>query len=409
MSIDAALVTDDPALLDEAIADWVDVDQLINTSDAHDVSLLWVAAALEKPRLTKYLLDRGASPLFARDGFPVLALIASRKNAELMRAALKGGVEPDALFYSAWVAAGDLEAEEMAPPRALASAEAARVLGFEKIANPSKAAKLIKKMAAFRCAYEPLFVQLRAIESAERLLSVASNKLNSKREKSWQVQELEQQIEIAAMSHGLAVALALTFYADNPDAVPTSVRRNFAAVQNSRKAWQIAFGRCVDDIAQLCAPRLGGYTDDVIPQMVAEFLISTFPIRSYVHGQLARAAAPLKDQTGRQFELACAATLESAGYLVEATPVTGDQGADLLATRSGIKYAVQCKDVAGSVGNAAVQEVVASKDYYGTDYGVVCATGKYTDSARRLAAKNHIILCSFDLLPMIDRLAGMIE
>lgn len=409
MSIDDALAADDPELLEQEIADWADVDQLVDASNTGDVSLLWIAVALEKPRITKYLLRRGASPDFAPDGASVLALIASRKNAELMRAALEGGVTPDVLFYSVWVAVGDLEAGELGSPRALASVEAARTLGFEKIADPSKAAKHIKKLAAFQHAYEGLFSQLRAIQSTERILSTALGQPKAKREKSRQMLELEQQIELVATSHGFSLAMALSFYAAHPDAVPTSVRRHFASAQNTRKAWQKAFSNCVEEISQQVAARLGCYADDALPQMAAEYLISTFPIRSYVQGQLAHAAGPVKDRTGREFESACATALERAGYLIEATPITGDQGTDLLATKSGVKYAIQCKDVTGSVGNAAVQEVAAGKYYYGADYGVVCASGKYTDSARRLAAKNQIVLCNLDLLPMIDRLAGIIE
>lgn len=61
---------------------------------------------------------------------------------------------------------------------------------------------------------------------------------------------------------------------------------------------------------------------------------------------------------GHRFEYFCANILRTSGYEnVEVTRGSGDHGVDVIAVKSGIKYAVQCKRFSGGVGNKAVQEI----------------------------------------------------
>ena len=46
------------------------------------------------------------------------------------------------------------------------------------------------------------------------------------------------------------------------------------------------------------------------------------------------------------------------------TPQSGDQGADLIIEKYGLKFVVQCKFYSNPVGNKAVQEVIAAKGFY---------------------------------------------
>src|SRR6478672_368648 len=407
MTLDIALEMDDPVMLEAAISEWTDIDRIIKTSDESDVTLLMLAALHDKPRILKYLLGRGASLNSKLQNISVLSLMTAKKSTALRRAALEGGATPDAMFYAVWCEIGEPELADLDNCCAMVSYDAARTLGLEKIANPKQAAKLIVKLPSFKDAYEELYIRARLLNNVDRITQSASGIKNSNKEKSADVRQLDKQIELLATAHGFAVSSALSFYASEPDAVPTVVRRQFALIGNSRKALQGAYKKSVEEIADLFANKFGGYSDDDLPQMAAEFLLNSFPVRSFIKGQIDRAERPIRDLTGRQFEKACAAALEAAGYLVQVTSVTGDQGADLLATKDGLKYAIQCKDVSGSVGNAAVQEIAAGRSYYGADYGAVCTTGKFTDSAHRLAAKNKIILCNHDLLPLIDKLASM--
>jgi HJR/Mrr/RecB family endonuclease len=89
---------------------------------------------------------------------------------------------------------------------------------------------------------------------------------------------------------------------------------------------------------------------------------------------------------GVEFEHFLARVFEMLGYQVELTKVSGDQGADLVVTGKGKRIAVQAKGFAGSVGNDAVQEVVASMPCYKCDCCVVVTNSSFTPGAKRQAA-----------------------
>lgn len=97
---------------------------------------------------------------------------------------------------------------------------------------------------------------------------------------------------------------------------------------------------------------------------------------------------------GRDFEFLIKEQLENYGYTISLTPITGDQGVDIIATRNGQKYAIQCKSYSGQVGNAAVQEVIAGKIFYDCDYACVITNSNFTPSAYQLAAKAGVIMCA---------------
>jgi HJR/Mrr/RecB family endonuclease len=80
------------------------------------------------------------------------------------------------------------------------------------------------------------------------------------------------------------------------------------------------------------------------------------------------------------------------GYKVERTKVTGDQGVDLIVSHKRIRLAVQAKGYSGSVGNKAVQEVVAGRIYYQCTHSAVITNSSFTKSAHELAEKTNCIL-----------------
>lgn len=104
--------------------------------------------------------------------------------------------------------------------------------------------------------------------------------------------------------------------------------------------------------------------------------------------------------TGVQFENRLQSLFASMGYLVQGTPASGDQGLDLILKRDGKTIGVQAKRYAQdqTVGNAAVQEVIAGKIYYDCDEGWVVTNCKFTESARALAKKADIRLIDRDQL-----------
>lgn len=96
---------------------------------------------------------------------------------------------------------------------------------------------------------------------------------------------------------------------------------------------------------------------------------------------------------GHEFENFCATLLKQNGFKnVSVTKGSGDQGIDVLATKDGIKYGIQCKCYSSEVGNKAVQEAFSGKTFYNRHVGVVLTNNYFTASAKELAEKNGIIL-----------------
>ncbi len=110
-------------------------------------------------------------------------------------------------------------------------------------------------------------------------------------------------------------------------------------------------------------------------------------------------------KTGVDFENVLKKIYENKGYIVETTKTTGDQGADLLLEKAGIKTVIQAKFYSSPVGNSAVQEVVGAVAYYGADSGVVVTNNEFTPAAKELAAANSVMLVDGDMLNrLIDSL-----
>jgi len=99
------------------------------------------------------------------------------------------------------------------------------------------------------------------------------------------------------------------------------------------------------------------------------------------------------EMSGVEFETFLASLLKQHGFeSVRGTAATGDQGGDLLATRANRTIVIQAKRYRGTVGNRAVQEVVAAVKFYGADEGWVITSGTFTSSAKALAQANGVRL-----------------
>jgi restriction system protein len=121
-----------------------------------------------------------------------------------------------------------------------------------------------------------------------------------------------------------------------------------------------------------------------------------------------RPAAPARSAaaSGADFEVECQAILEERGWSARRTGAGGDQGADIIAEKDGLSVAIQCKYLARPVGNKAVQEVVAARTYYEVGAAAVVAAGDYTEAARRLAARNDVLLLHVDDLGNLEDRLG---
>lgn len=102
---------------------------------------------------------------------------------------------------------------------------------------------------------------------------------------------------------------------------------------------------------------------------------------------------------GQHFETQCAELLKKNGFInVIVTKKSGDHGADVLAEKDGISYAIQCKYYSSAVGNSAVQEAFSAKSYYRKDIAVVMTNSYFTRPAKEEAAKNQVKLWDKDKL-----------
>lgn len=96
--------------------------------------------------------------------------------------------------------------------------------------------------------------------------------------------------------------------------------------------------------------------------------------------------------TGLDYEKMITNRLKELGFNAKTTKASGDQGADILAEKDGVSFAIQCKMYTKPVGNKAVQEANAARDFYGKDYAVVVSNAGYTKSARTAANACDVIL-----------------
>ncbi|OCX68673.1 restriction endonuclease [Acidithiobacillus thiooxidans] len=108
--------------------------------------------------------------------------------------------------------------------------------------------------------------------------------------------------------------------------------------------------------------------------------------------QLLRAGANnVSSLTPIQFEKYCGILLNDNGWRVEYTAITGDYGADIIATKNGVRMVVQCKHYTGNVGVSAVQEVFSAMSYYHANKScVVASRGGFTKAAQSLAVRTGV-------------------
>lgn len=99
----------------------------------------------------------------------------------------------------------------------------------------------------------------------------------------------------------------------------------------------------------------------------------------------------VSEMSGEEFERFVGKLYARLGYTVSLTASGADQGADLILCKEGRKTAVQAKRWSSSVGNAAVQEVISGKLYYGCSHGLIVTTSTFSKSAIALAAKDPTI------------------
>jgi hypothetical protein len=107
--------------------------------------------------------------------------------------------------------------------------------------------------------------------------------------------------------------------------------------------------------------------------------------------------------SGTEYEKLCKRILEDEGWNVQTTKTTGDQGVDLIASKSNIKVAIQCKKSLSTIGNKAVQEIVSGAKHYHIFIPVVVSNADFTPQAKTLAFTNHVLLLHHnELIKLVD-------
>ena len=102
--------------------------------------------------------------------------------------------------------------------------------------------------------------------------------------------------------------------------------------------------------------------------------------------------------SGRDFETELARLYKLAGYAVETTPVTGDEGADLLLRKDGELIVVQCKRQDKPVGPHIVRDLHGTMHHFGAARAFLDATGGFTEGVRQYARGKPIELHDLDYI-----------
>lgn len=128
------------------------------------------------------------------------------------------------------------------------------------------------------------------------------------------------------------------------------------------------------------------------------------PVRT-TPSPVARTPALLPN-TGRSFEAETQRRLAALGWDTRETPLTGDYGADVIATCGTEVLVVQCKDWRGAVGFDAIKEVHAARTHYGAQTAAVVGKSGFTRQARdtERTFSVHLLLIA-ELVPgcVLDR------
>ena len=96
--------------------------------------------------------------------------------------------------------------------------------------------------------------------------------------------------------------------------------------------------------------------------------------------------------SGYEFESYLKDIFKNLNYKVKQTPLSNDQGADLIIERDKVTTVVQAKRYSKPVGNKAVQEAISAKHYYNTNKAMVITNNSFTRSAKELAKRTKVKL-----------------
>ncbi len=104
-----------------------------------------------------------------------------------------------------------------------------------------------------------------------------------------------------------------------------------------------------------------------------------------------------------EFEHYCSDILKTNGWQARVTQASGDQGVDIIAKYDNVKVVFQCKKYTSPIGNKAVQEIIAGKQFVQADIAAVVSNSRYTSSAKQLANVTGVYLLHYSELKQFNK------
>lgn len=110
-------------------------------------------------------------------------------------------------------------------------------------------------------------------------------------------------------------------------------------------------------------------------------------------------------RSGAEFEEYLTVLFGLLGFKTENTPLVKDQGIDVILVNGKGKYGIQAKFYSHPVGNAAVQQAIAGREFFKLKKGAVITNSTFTASAITLAEKTNIRLIDGNELNKLIKMA----
>lgn len=152
------------------------------------------------------------------------------------------------------------------------------------------------------------------------------------------------------------------------------------------QGFAVAFLPCL--IAMACWETLGG----ILVPSLRRFTRFATAKRAFAAWELRTRMEFWRAMSGRAFEAELAAAFRRLGYDAALTPVSRDEGVDIVLKRDGKTIVVQCKATRAPVGPAVARELYGALLASGADEAVLAATAGVTVGVRRFASGKPIRL-----------------
>lgn len=194
------------------------------------------------------------------------------------------------------------------------------------------------------------------------------------------------------------------------DAAKFAIEKKKLSVGMLQRVFKIGFNRAARIMDQLCdagvvGPEVGTKPRKVLMSIkeLEQALENDDFKSSSISDNQALVDSSITNQsfdnmTGYEFESFCSELLQENGFSAEITQASGDFGADIIARKSGITYAIQCKCYSSDVGIDAVYQISGGTKYYHANVGIVLTNRYFTSQAKNLASEIGIILWDRDFL-----------